>query len=130
MRNKTPGNAIHVVPIAVPASCESAAEGPSEPISQDPWIAIWSNELQRAFRDFSRESGRLSRLAQRKRKVTIPSEAFNQMLADRLELVERAFDLYIRRKEELLTYIAATSRRSEVVIPEDAADQRVQPRAS
>jgi hypothetical protein len=81
--------------------------------NQDPWMAIWVEELEKAYRHFARESGRLSRMAQRKKRVHIPSEAFSQLLAEKMEDVERAFQLYIRRKEELLTYLKTTARRSE-----------------
>jgi len=81
--------------------------------NQDPWMAIWVEELEKAYRDFARESGRLSRMAQRKKRVHIPSEAFSQLLAEKMEDVERAFQLYIRRKQELLTYLKTTARRSE-----------------
>jgi hypothetical protein len=84
-------------------------------------MAISVKELQKAFRKFSKQSGRLSRLAQRKRKACIPSDGFNQLLAERLEEVERAFHLYLRRKEELLTYIETTSRRSAPVSHETGA---------
>ena len=61
--------------------------------SQDPWMSIWAEELEKAYRDFARESGRLSRMAQRKKKVPIPSEAFSQLLAEKMEDVERALQL-------------------------------------
>jgi hypothetical protein len=76
-------------------------------------MAIWVEELEKAYRDFARESGRLSRMAQRKKRVHIPSEAFSQLLAEKMEDVERAFQLYIRRKQELLSYLKTTARRSE-----------------
>jgi hypothetical protein len=88
--------------------------------SQDPWMAIWVEELEKAYRDFARESGRLSRMAQRKKKVPIPSEAFSQLLAEKMEDVERALQLYLRRKEELLTYLKTTARRSEYTVRESA----------
>jgi hypothetical protein len=68
-------------------------------------------------------------MAQRKKKVCIPSDGFNQLLAQRLEDVERAFHLYLRRKEELLTYIEATGRRSDVA-SEESDNRRLRPRAS
>jgi hypothetical protein len=59
-------------------------------------------------------------MAQRKKKVPIPSEAFSQLLAEKMEDVERALQLYLRRKEELLTYLKTTARRSEYTVRESA----------
>jgi hypothetical protein len=93
--------------------------------SQDPWMAIWVEELEKAYREFARESGRLSRMAQLKKRVPIPSEAFSQLLAEKMEDVERAFQLYLRRKEELLTYLKTTARRSESTVRTSAGSVRV-----
>jgi len=95
---------------------QSQAESNPDWKSQDPWMAIWVEELEKAYREFARESGRLSRMAQRKKRIHIPSEAFSQLLAEKMEDVERAFQLYLRRKEELLTYLKTTARRSESTV--------------
>jgi hypothetical protein len=95
------------------AVSHSRPEGNPDWKNDDPWMAIWVEELEKAYRNFARESGRLSRMAQRKKKVHIPSEAFSQLLAEKMEDVERAFQLYIRRKQELLTYLKTTARRSD-----------------
>jgi hypothetical protein len=76
--------------------------------TEERWTMIWADELGRAFREFSKQAGRLTRLAQRK-KCRIPSEAFNHLLRQQMGEVERSFDRYMRRKEELLTYIKATA---------------------
>jgi hypothetical protein len=88
-------------------------------------MAIWVEELEKAYREFARESGRLSRMAQLKKRVPIPSEAFSQLLAEKMEDVERAFQLYLRRKEELLTYLKTTARRSESTVRTSAGSVRV-----
>jgi hypothetical protein len=97
---------------------EGAAEAPRLPLKAtntgaDPWIVIWAEELEQAYRLFAREASRLARLAQRKKKVPVPSEAFNQLLAGKMEDVEKSFQLYVRRKQELLTYLHGAARRSE-----------------
>jgi hypothetical protein len=81
--------------------------------TEDRWIAIRAAELERAYVEFARESGRLARLARRQKKVPIPSEGFNQLLTEKMEDVERLFLLYIRRKEELLACLQTTARRNE-----------------
>jgi hypothetical protein len=128
IRQRLHRNVIHIIPFT-PISPKDGSEKTHEDAAEDPWLAISVNELQRAFRNFSKESGRLSRMAQRKKKVCIPSDGFNQLLAQRLEDVERAFHLYLRRKEELLTYIEATGRRSDVA-SEESNNRRLRPRAS
>lgn len=128
IRQRLHTNVIHIIPFT-PISPKHGSEKTHDDAAEDPWIAISVNELQRAFRNFSKESGRLSRMAQRKKKVCIPSDGFNQLLAQRLEDVERAFHLYLRRKEELLTYIEATGRRSDVA-SEESDNRRLRPRAS
>jgi len=100
-------------------------ESNSDGKGRDPWMAIWVEELEKAYRHFARESGRLSRMAQRKKRVHIPSEAFSQLLAEKLVDVERAFQLYVRRKEELLTYLKTTARRSESTVRASAGSVRV-----
>jgi hypothetical protein len=111
--------------------CQSLAEKDGETNSDcqtpDPWIAIQVDELGKAFRDFSRELERLSRLAQRKKKVCIPSEAFNQLLTERMEKVERSFLLYMRRKEELLVYIKSTVRRNDDLYGTQVTSPRFKP---
>ena len=121
MRQSLQEKSIHILSSSPAPSSEKTREERLDPAVQDSWMAISVTELQKAFRDFSKKSGRLSRLAQRKRKACIPSDGFNQLLAERLEEVERAFHLYLRRKEELLTYIETTSRRSPTVSHETAA---------
>ena len=64
-------------------------------------------------------------MAQLKKRVPIPSEAFSQLLAEKMEDVERAFQLYLRRKEELLTYLKTTARRSESTVRTSAGSVRV-----
>jgi hypothetical protein len=112
---------------AVSTRTASRAQPESNPDwkSQDPWMAIWVEELEKAYRDFARESGRLSRMAQRKKRVHIPSEAFSQLLAEKMQDVERAFQLYIRRKQELLSYLKTTARRSESTVRASAGSVRV-----
>lgn len=121
MRQSLQEKSIHILSNSPAPALEKRIEESLDPALQDSWMAISVNELQKAFRDFSKKSGRLSRLAQRKRKACIPSDGFNQLLAERLEEVERAFHLYLRRKEELLTYIETTSRRNATVSHESAA---------
>lgn len=121
MRQSLQEKSIHILSSSPAPSSEETREESLDPEVQDSWMAISVTELQKAFRDFSKKSGRLSRLAQRKRKACIPSDGFNQLLAERLEEVERAFHLYLRRKEELLTYIETTSRWSATVSHETAA---------
>jgi hypothetical protein len=76
-------------------------------------MAILIEELGNSFRMFAKESGRLSRLVQAKKKCSIPSEGFNLQLSMRMECVERAFHTYVRRKDELLSYILATAHRAQ-----------------
>jgi hypothetical protein len=121
MRQSLQEESIHILSSSPAPSSEKTREESLDPAVQDSWMAISVKELQKAFRKFSKQSGRLSRLAQRKRKACIPSDGFNQLLAERLEEVERAFHLYLRRKEELLTYIETTSRRSAPVSHETGA---------
>lgn len=80
---------------------------------QEPWMAILIDELGRSFREFARESSRLARLVQPKRKCRIPSEGFNLQLAMRMEKVGAAFRTYMRRKQELLSYILATASQAQ-----------------
>lgn len=80
--------------------------------AEEPWTAILVEELANSFREFAKGSGRLARLAQRKKRCRIPSEGFNLLLAQRMEEVEDAFHTYMRRKEELLTHISSTARRA------------------
>jgi hypothetical protein len=75
-------------------------------------IDIWIRELERAFCEFSKQAARLARLAQQKKECSIPSDAFNHLLSERISEVELTFEAYIRRKEELLTNIKTTSQRS------------------
>jgi hypothetical protein len=56
-----------------------------------------------------------------------PSEAFSQLLAEKLVDVERAFQFYVRRKEELLTYLKTTARRSESTMRTSAGSVVGQP---
>ena len=72
-------------------------------------MTIMVEELEKSFRQFAKESGRLSRLVQPKKKCPIPSEGFDFLVALRMDEVERAFRTYMRRKDELLTYILATA---------------------
>ncbi len=87
--------------------------------------------MGKAFHNFSKESGRLARLAQKKKKICIPSEAFNHLLAQRMEDVERSFQSYMRRKAELLTYIQATAGRADALKREhvDSKQRAHQPRS-
>jgi len=109
-KKKTP--TLRMIPATAALVLQRSLQAPPPAESLDPWIAIRVDELGKAYRNFARESGRLSRLAQRKKKACIPSEAFNELLAERIEAVEQAFQLYKRRKEELLGYIRMTTRRS------------------
>jgi hypothetical protein len=81
--------------------------------TEEPWMSILVEELGKSFREFAKESGRLSRLVQPKRGCCIPSEGFNLQLAMRMEKVDRAFHTYMRRKEELLSYILATTSQAQ-----------------
>jgi hypothetical protein len=76
---------------------------------EEPWMAILFKELDRSFREFAKESGRLARLVQRKKTCCVPSEGFSHLVSERMEAVEYAFQTYLRRKDELLTYIHATA---------------------
>ena len=69
-------------------------------------------KLETAFCEFSKQAARLARLAQQKEKCSIPSDAFNHLLSERISDVELTFDAYIRRKEELFTNIKAISQSS------------------
>lgn len=93
--------------------------------AEEPWMGILIEELGNSFRVFAKESGRLSRLVQAKKKCSIPSEGFNLQLSMRMECVERAFHIYMRRKDELLSYILATAhhaqRRVETQLPASPA---------
>ena len=80
---------------------------------EEPWMAILVEELNNSFRIFAKESGRLSRLVQAKKRCSIPSEGFNLQVTMRMECVERAFHTYVRRKDELLSYILATAYRAQ-----------------
>lgn len=80
---------------------------------EEPWMAILVEELGHSFRAFAKESGRLSRLVQAKKKCNIPSEGFNLQVTMRMECVERAFHTYVRRKDELLSYILATAYQAQ-----------------
>ncbi|HWF39925.1 MAG TPA: hypothetical protein VG322_15485 [Candidatus Acidoferrales bacterium] len=81
--------------------------------AEEPWMAILVEELGNSFRMFAKESGRLSRLVQAKKKCSIPSEGFNLQLSMRMECVESAFHIYMRRKDELLSYILATAHHAQ-----------------
>ena len=81
--------------------------------AEEPWMAILIEELGNSFRAFAKESGRLSRLVQAKKKCSIPSEGFNLQLSMRMECVERTFHIYMRRKDELLSYILATAHHAQ-----------------
>jgi len=69
-------------------------------------------ELETAFCEFSKQAARLARLAQQKEKSSIPSDVFNHLLSERINEVELTYDAYLRRNEELLSNIKATSQRS------------------
>lgn len=86
---------------------------PSDWKIEEPWMAILVDELGNSFRAFAKESGRLSRLVQAKKKCSIPSEGFNLQLSMRMESVEHAFHIYMRRKDELLSYILATAHHAQ-----------------
>ena len=90
-----------------PFDTTAAGEG------QEPWMAILVDELGQSFREFARESSRLARLVQPKRKCRIPSEGFNLQLATRMEKVDTAFHTYMCRKQELLSYILATASQAQ-----------------
>lgn len=101
------------VNLAVSTDFESVEEIQSTPTisnweAEEPWMAILVEELSKSFRVFAKESGRLTRLIQPKKACRIPSEGFNLQVAMRMDKVERAFHTYLRRKEELLSYIMAT----------------------
>jgi hypothetical protein len=99
--------------VEAPAMPEEAFGGNSDWKSEEPWMAILIEELGNSFRVFAKESGRLSRLVQAKKKCSIPSEGFNLQVSMRMECVERAFHTYMRRKDELLSYILATAHRAQ-----------------
>jgi hypothetical protein len=92
---------------AYTAKQSSAAQG-----TEEPWLAILLEELERSFREFAKESGRLNRLVQKGENCCIPSEGFNRLAARRMAAVERTFQIYMRRKEEFLSYIKATAWRA------------------
>jgi hypothetical protein len=69
-------------------------------------------KLETAFCKFSKQAARLARLAQQKEKCSIPSDAFNHLLSERISEVELTFNAYIRRKEELFTNIKTISQSS------------------
>lgn len=101
------------VNLAICTDLESVEEIQSTPTisdweAEEPWMAILVEELGKSFRAFAKESGRLTRLIQPKKTCRIPSEGFNLQVAMRMDKVERAFHTYLRRKEELLSYIMAT----------------------
>jgi len=75
-------------------------------------LNIWIRELESAFCEFSKQAALLARLAQHKKECSIPSDAFNHLLSERISEVELTFEVYMRRKEELLTNIKATSQHS------------------
>jgi hypothetical protein len=81
--------------------------------TEDPWMAILVKELEKSFRHFAKETGRLTRFVQPKKRCHIPSEGFNCLLTLRMDKVERAFRTYMRRKDELLNYIQATSWKAQ-----------------
>ncbi len=102
------------VKLAVYSNLESSLENrePQPNVdwkTEDPWMAILVEELEKSFRHFAKETGRLTRLVQPKKKCHIPSEGFNCLVTLRMDKVERAFRTYMRRKDELLNYIQATS---------------------
>lgn len=72
-------------------------------------MVILFEELDRSLREFAKQSGRLARLVQRKKTCRLPSEGFSQLVSERMEAVERAFQAYLRRKDELLTYIKVSA---------------------
>lgn len=80
---------------------------------QEPWMAILINELGKSFREFAKESSRLTRMVQPKKKCRIPSEGFNLQLATRVDKVDATFQAYMRRKQELLSYILATAAQGQ-----------------
>ncbi len=82
---------------------------------EEPWIRISADELGRALGELSKQAGRLAQLVQSKMKCRIPSEAFDHLLTERMEEVSRSFDMYILRKQELLTCIKATAAKQEKV---------------
>jgi hypothetical protein len=73
------------------------------------WIVILVEELELSFRELARESGRLTRLVQPRKKCVFPAEGFNYLVAQRMEEVHSAFQIYMRRRERLLSYIKATA---------------------
>jgi len=80
---------------------------------QEPWMAILIDELNKSFREFAKESSRLTRMVQPKKKCRIPSEGFNLQLAMRVDKVDATFHTYMRRKQELLSYITATAAQGQ-----------------
>lgn len=72
-------------------------------------IVILVEELELSFRELARESGRLTRLVQPRKKCSFPAEGFNYLVAQRMQEVHSAFQIYIRRREQLLSYIKATA---------------------
>jgi hypothetical protein len=73
------------------------------------WIVILVEELELSFRELARECGRLTRLVQPRKKCGFPAEGFNYLIAQRMEEMHSAFQIYIRRREHLLSYIKATA---------------------
>lgn len=78
-------------------------------------VTIWIDELERAFCEFSKQTALLARLARQKKECSIPSDAFNHLLSEKVSEVELAFDAYIRRKDELLTNIKAIRQPFQIV---------------
>ena len=77
-------------------------------------MAILAEGLERSFRDFARQCGRLKRLVQKKKGCPIPSDGFNQLLLQSMDDIDRSFQIYVRRKNELLSYIRATGSPREI----------------
>lgn len=102
-----------VIVYSAPETCVGTAQPMQDDWKLDePWTAILVEEMARSFREFAKESGRLARLAQRRKRCGIPSEGFNLLLAQRMDEVEEAFRTYLRRKEELVNHIRATAWRA------------------
>jgi hypothetical protein len=97
---------------------ESAQPGPtqsyasttqSDSAPDEHRLVILVEELEQSFRELARESGRLRRLVQPRKKCVFPAEGFNYLVAQRMEGVHSAFQTYTRRREQLLNYIKATA---------------------
>jgi hypothetical protein len=109
MTNRQQSFAVRSFVNSAPASLPELWPAQSDGRAEEPWMAILFEELDRSLREFAKQSGRLARLVQRKKTCCMPSEGFSQLVSERMEAVECAFQTYLRRKDELLTYIKASA---------------------